>query len=78
MSEFSKALDEAMRLAAECVYFSPFEQAMQHMGQCEKHNIVFVEINPSKPEGCPICAGRVTDNEDGTVTLNVEGLTDES
>ena len=63
---------EALRLAAECAYLSPYEQIMQYMGNCEKHNIIFVEIDPNKPEGCPICAGRVTDNGDGTVTIRLK------
>jgi len=50
---------EALRLAAECAFLSPMEQIMQHMGQCEVHNVLYVEINPSKPEGCPICNGRI-------------------
>jgi rRNA maturation endonuclease Nob1 len=51
---------EALRLAAECAYFSPFEQIMQYMGNCEIHEVIFVEVDPTKPQGCPICSGRIT------------------
>jgi hypothetical protein len=27
-----------------------------HMGECEIHNIVYVEVDPTNLEGCPICA----------------------
>jgi hypothetical protein len=73
-SPFQAAVSEALRLAAECTFLSPFEQALQHMGQCDEHNILYVIINPSKPNGCPHCEGRITDNGDGTVTYNVNGL----
>lgn len=69
-------VSEALRLAAECAYLSPMEQIMQHMGQCEVHNILYVEINPAKPKGCPICAGYVKDNGDGTMNIDVKGLSE--
>lgn len=55
MTEFSKALDEAMRLAAECTFLSPLEAAMQHMGQCDIHEVLYIEIDPTNRKGCPLC-----------------------
>lgn len=53
MREFSEALDKEMRLIAECIYLSPFEAAMQYVGQCEIHDILYIEVDPTNKKGCP-------------------------
>lgn len=55
MREFSEALDKEMRLIAECIYLSPFEAAMQYVGQCEIHDILYIEVDPTNKKGCPRC-----------------------
>jgi len=32
-----------------------YERAMDHLGECKIHNILYVEIDPTNKKGCPIC-----------------------
>lgn len=49
------AFQRALRIADECLFLSPFEAAMQHMGQCEIHELLYVEVDPTDKKGCPRC-----------------------
>ncbi len=36
-------------------FLHEFGMAMRHLGQCEIHEILYVEVDPTKPKGCPKC-----------------------
>lgn len=48
-----------------------------HMGTCKKHNIVYVEIDPTKPEGCPKCSPRPRGVSGTVVAVDEESNLDE-
>jgi hypothetical protein len=36
-------------------WLSEFDAAMQHLGSCEIHEILYVELDPTNKKGCPRC-----------------------